>query len=78
MRTSDKMESQYELILSLNYRGIFDLDFQSAYSIQTYESLTNPCYRIDKESETGQDWLLGRDLLMYGSHEDFHLKKILD
>jgi hypothetical protein len=68
------MEDEHELIVSLNYKQSFDLDFNNAYLTEEedYFQYMHPCYKLEEESVGNQDWVLGRDLLMYGSHEDYN------
>ena len=54
MRTSAQMEEEDELVISLNLREPFDLDFESSYSQNEEEhSFTkwmHPCYKINEET----------------------------
>jgi len=47
------------------------LDFDSANKNDLSKDDWNeyPCYVLDHEQIENQDWILGRDLLMYGQHE---------
>lgn len=64
------MEDENEIIVSLNYKKSFDLDFDTAYSSEdkkeNYFQWMHPCYAIKEESVNNQDWVLGRDLIMFG------------
>lgn len=46
------MEDEDELILSLNYREAFDLDFDNAYETgeEDYFRFLHPCYKIKEET----------------------------
>ena len=89
MRTSQKMDDDDELIVSLNYKQAFDLDFDDAYfeaedlskqllpSVQPmepafdYVQYMHPCYKIKEETVSDQDWILGRDLMMFGQNDHY-------
>lgn len=51
------MEEQDELIVSLNYRKSFDLDFESLYTKaeedHSFYKFMNPCYKINEETVDG-------------------------
>ena len=70
LRTSTKMAEDDELIVSLNGNQQFDLDFESAYqSIETeenYYQYWHACYRLNAETVSNQDFIIGKDLEMYG------------
>ncbi|CDW79494.1 zinc carboxypeptidase family protein [Stylonychia lemnae] len=77
LRTSTRMEDENELILSINYKQSFDLDFNSAYKHDLNEKdqyEEHPCYVLDHEQIENQDWIIGRDLMMYGQHESYNTK----
>jgi len=81
LRTSVQMEEDDELIISLNHREAFDIDFESAYTPgaenKDFNKFMHPCYVINKETVDNQDWIVGRNLFMFGQH-DLYNTKILD
>lgn len=67
------MHDKDQLIISLNGKDKFDIAFEDAYLNQT--SLTSredffnswhPCYRLNFETITNQDYMIGHSLEMYG------------
>jgi len=75
LRTSLHMRELDELVISMNGRNQFDIDFADAYpemgqnardSVYQYY---RPCFRLDKEIIQKQDSILGRVLEMFGQYD---------
>ena len=44
------MEDPDDLIVSLNYKQSFDLDYEKVRETETYQESLKPCYKINEES----------------------------
>lgn len=53
VRTSAQMEEPDDLIVSLNYKRSFDLDYEKVREKETYFESLKPCYKINEESISG-------------------------
>lgn len=65
------MAEDDELIVSLNGNEPFDLDFETAYpptekEKENYYQYWHACYKLNAETVSNQDFIIGKDLEMYG------------